>query len=190
MPAYHQFQLYLSEVDNLKEAISAYHACWQTLIGPYTQELDPFLRQIHPQEHAQAWTWTHEPYTWQGIKLSPGVQCWGADWEFSILMDTAQLVDRFGIILPRSVGPLTSIAATLSAHFPDAPLFLTDELSDGRPWEALREGDPDGIWQFDLAVIPREWQIPFSNPPGDYARGVSGTDTWYFREACWPEGPL
>lgn len=190
MPAYHQFQVHLPHAESLRAALQAYHACWQTLIGPQTHDLAPYLLPIRADSPSQGWAWPHRPYAWQGLQVSPQINHWDPDWELAILLEADELLDTYGRYHSRHVGPLTSIAATLAAHYPGMPIFLTDALSEGRPWEALKEQDPEGIWQFDLAVLPREWQVPFAEPPGAYARGTSGTDVWYFREACWPEGPL
>ena len=190
MPAYHQFQVHLPHGESLRAALQSYHACWQALIGPHTHELGAYLQTIRADSPTRGWKWPHRPYTWQGLQLLPHLNHWEPDWEISILVEAAELVDANGIYHPQLVGPLTSIAAALAAHFPEVPIFLTDEHSDGRPWEALKTQEPAAIWQFDLAVVPLAWRVPFAEPPEDYAEGTSGTDVWFFREACWPEGPL
>lgn len=88
---------------------------------------------------------------------------------------------------PNVGGALWQVMRHYATFFPNAGVFLTDAIGNGKPWYAL-QGSTDGdLWAFDLAVIPLSLADAFLQVPSthevtkfDNGIGILRLDVWQY----------
>ncbi|HEX9062429.1 MAG TPA: hypothetical protein VF941_19835 [Clostridia bacterium] len=86
--------------------------------------------------------------------------------EFSLLLLEDEITKDYGTgemheHVKKSIWYMCNL---VSKHFQDVPVFLTDELTDAKPWEAFI-GLDDNMYSFDLAIVPLKYQNAYKNIP-------------------------
>lgn len=52
--------------------------------------------------------------------------------------------------------------------FPLAPVFFTDEVQDGKPFEGIITENGDALWKHELAIFPKDFGNITQNKPVNY----------------------
>ena len=76
-----------------------------------------------------------------------------------------------------------------SALFPQAAIYFTDEIQDGRPFDGLVEGKLENLWSFDLAIIPESLTHLYANPLKDYVMSYSNSQLYSRNSTLIPFDP-
>ena len=74
----------------------------------------------------------------------------------------------------------------LSKHFPEAIVFLADEITDALPWEATL-GLCENLYAFDLAIIPSSHSYTYTHIPKGYKAIDRDDKTYIIRMEVWGE---
>lgn len=69
----------------------------------------------------------------------------------------------------------------LSKYFNETGTYFTDEVTDGRPWEALI-GAGDSIWAFDIAIVPPHLVGFYSDAPAEFIKQTVQDKHLYIRQ--------
>jgi hypothetical protein len=90
--------------------------------------------------------------------------------------------------LPDRVAALFELCAALLPLSLDAPIFLTDEAQDGKPWDAFvaSEGAP---WAFDLAIVSEAVRWPTAPLPDGFVAAPLSGGRAIARASIWPRLP-
>jgi hypothetical protein len=134
------------------------------------------------------------------LEVRPLVHRWTADviphlcgsWlEVGLLLDSER-IELPGLEEPRYRPELEAVLFQLvTAFLPvsiDAPTFLTNEATDGSPWEAFTGGDADP-WTFDLAVAHAGLAWPQAELPPEFEWRHHDGGTVIIRSAAWSMSP-
>ncbi|MEY3445159.1 MAG: hypothetical protein RLZZ519_3440 [Bacteroidota bacterium] len=88
---------------------------------------------------------------------------------FGFWIESALLEDypnyRFA---PHAFQFLPALKQAMAKEFPDHPIYLTNELSDGKPRDFVVGRLQSANWEFDYALIPRSYFEDFSDPPSTH----------------------
>lgn len=76
----------------------------------------------------------------------------------------------------------------LSKHFPEAIVFLTDEMTDALPWEATL-GLYENLYVFDLAIIPLSHSYIYKYIPLGYKEIDIDDKKYITRKEVWRDEP-
>ncbi|WP_105620036.1 hypothetical protein [Vallitalea okinawensis] len=76
----------------------------------------------------------------------------------------------------------------IADFFPNQCIFFTDEVTDGMPCKALIE-DKKGSWQFDAAIIPKEYELIFKCPPKQFKVTKENSLIYITRKNIWGISP-
>ncbi|MCM3631650.1 hypothetical protein M3194_30630 [Paenibacillus glycanilyticus] len=85
---------------------------------------------------------------------------------------------------------LWGIMKKFSDKFPDSSgVYLTNEVTDGKPWEALTYGE-EGIWEFDAAILPKYLSFNYKDYPADEMfTKINEHSIFVARKAIWQTEP-
>lgn len=67
-------------------------------------------------------------------------------------------------------------------------IYLTDEVTDGQPWEVLLE-DGTNFWCFNAAIIPEEYGHLYMNVPLDFTQYRVDEKTYIIYTSFWNKIP-
>lgn len=70
---------------------------------------------------------------------------------------------------------------SFSKFFSETGVYFTNEDNDGLPWEALT-GMEDYLWAFNIAVIPRNLENIYLNPPKKFRKQIIGDRCIYISD--------
>ena len=111
--------------------------------------------------------------------------------EFSLLLESERIEEWEGTE-PRFRPELESVLLHLVASFLplsiDSPTFLTNEATDGHPWEAFTGGQEDP-WSFDLAVVNSRLTWPRDSLPPGFDRIACPGGIVVLRRSAWSTIP-
>lgn len=61
------------------------------------------------------------------------------------------------------------ISVSFAGKFTEVGTYLTDEVTNGQPWEVLME-DGTNYWCFNAAIIPEDYGHLYMNIPLDFTQ--------------------
>jgi hypothetical protein len=135
-------------------------------------------KELQVAPHALGWT----------RQVLPALR---SDWlEVGLLLKTEDLAHpspdwRYRAEVTRSLYELLAAFLPISV---DAPVFMTNESQDGRPWEAwIANGD--GAWEFDLAIASEQVRWPRQPIPVGFSRATLKGGIAIARDEVWPVLP-
>jgi hypothetical protein len=110
--------------------------------------------------------------------------------EISLLFETEELIESYDTLRYKTEvqTPLWHCMLTISNYFQEVGTYLTDEVTDGRPWEAL-VGDGDGYWNFDAAIIPKQILNYYTDVPRDFSTVKQGAVMYCMYREVWNCAP-
>ncbi|MFB0845494.1 hypothetical protein [Paenibacillus oleatilyticus] len=172
MPEYSQIQTYLkSKPENYKNVIKQFSEMLDSLgldSKYFTTELEWELShtlcvggdaeeqlfdnngyQLHIRPYVMGWT-LEEKKELQDTWLEVSLLFWTEEIESDY--QTGRLKDEHKSLL-------WAVMEKFSKEFIESGVYFTNEVSDGKPWEALMCEEKEGIWAFDAAILP-EYLFP------------------------------
>ena len=182
MPEYHQIQTTVAcEPSRFPEMAERFARVLRE-IGCSSPALDTWIAALHWEgaELAEgvARPWIGFELAGAGLTAAPCVISGGPDiyprfsgtWvQFDLLFESASIEDnsRFPEVRfePGLAPALWTAVSAFADGFPDHGVFLTNEWSDGRPWEGMVEGDAEKLWSFDLGLVPEAMAPLFAAVP-------------------------
>lgn len=110
--------------------------------------------------------------------------------EIDLLFETEQLVDDYstGRLKKEVEKVIWDIMNIFSVHFTETGVYLTDEVTDNNPWEALI-GEKVGIWTFDAAIVPLKIIKFYKKNLFDFECKVYGDKLFVARKTIWSKVP-
>lgn len=138
-------------------------------------------------------------YNDSSLKIRPYVMGWtpqvisilSEPWlEICLLYETEELIiDYTTFNLKKEVKkPIWDTMTLMSQYFSETGVFFTDEVSDGRPWEALIGDNPD-FFSFDAAIIPNKFKTIYKNTPSPFLYKRCGDSMLIINKDVWGEIP-
>lgn len=95
--------------------------------------------------------------------------------ECGFWIDDGYLIDydeyRF---LPEVFQFIPALMEAMAKEFPERPIYLTNELSDGKPKEFVIHGRQSEKWEFDFAWIPAPYFAEYLSPPSTHTVSMKG----------------
>jgi len=200
MPEYSQIQAYLrSKPEKFKDVIkhfsevldslgldSKYFATeleWElsnTLcVGGDAEEqlFDNDGYQLHIRPYVMGWTFEEkkEPQdTWLEVSL--------LFWTEEIEFHQTGLKDEHKSLL-------WAIMEKFSKEFTESGVYFTNEVTDGKPWEALMLEEKEGIWAFDAAILPEYLFSVYKENPAEMYININKNTMFVARKSVWMTEP-
>lgn len=127
------------------------------------------------------------------VAIRPHVTVWneavlpelpGIELELTLLLETTALTvaehDQYHY-RPGIQTAVQRLARRLHAAFPHTGIYFTDEAQDGRDISALRDDEPDELWQFDYALLPTAVAARYPPAPATHHTGADPgyVEAWY-----------
>lgn len=147
--------------------------------GPNDQFLNSNNMNLTVRPYIKGWT----------LDVIPGLsEVW---LEISLLLHAEEIEEEYEQgLLKQPLQPIIWMLLThISNHFSETGTFLTNEATDGVPWEALMKKS-EGKWAFDAAFIPNHLCDEYSKIDEElffYKKWEKGL--FFARKAAWMEEP-
>ena len=90
---------------------------------------------------------------------------------------------------PHLAAGLWSAVAAFARAFPEAGVFLTNEATDGEPWEGTIEKDARKIWSFDLAVVQASQAAIYARVPDTHWSRADADFLAFADRRSWTQPP-
>ena len=84
--------------------------------------------------------------------------------------------------------PLWNAMVHISKCFSETGIYLTDELTDGMPWEASLRCN-DNVWSFHAAIIPAEISALYKDLHDNYIRKEANGNIYLIDKTFWGAAP-
>ncbi|MCU6793381.1 hypothetical protein OB236_14840 [Paenibacillus sp. WQ 127069] len=109
--------------------------------------------------------------------------------EVSLLFLTVEIENRIGQIKDEHKPLVWAMMEKFSKEFTESGVFFTNEVSDGRPWEALISGEKEGIWEFDAAILPEFLSHTYKDCPTEMFISINANTIFVARKSIWRTEP-
>ena len=106
--------------------------------------------------------------------------------EISLLFEVEDIVRDFqeSSLKDEVKKPLWATMVVISNEFSETGVYLTDEITDGRPWEAYL-GCHDDFWCFDAAIIPLAITDNNTCFPDNFFRKEVDKSLYFMNKVAW-----
>ena len=110
--------------------------------------------------------------------------------EISLLFETEEIITDYRTLQLKDdvKNPIWNTMVLISKHFNETGTYLTDEVTDGRPWEALL-GCNNDIWSFDAAIIPPSIAPNYNKLPKNYINKKVNETIYLVNRDVWSKEP-
>ncbi len=142
-----------------------------------TVEIELFGLSLHIKPNVLGWT----PEVIKQLK-EPWL-------EISLTFETNEIENSEFKIKNDAKIPLWNTMQRLSWQFHETGTYLTDEVTDGVPWQALL-GFNNDIWSFDAAIIPIHLAKYYGDLNKNYSTINDVNRIYLVNKNTWGEAPL
>lgn len=109
--------------------------------------------------------------------------------EVSLLFLTVEIENRMGQLIDEHKSFIWETMVKLSKEFTESGVYFTNEVTDGRPWEALMCGEKEGIWEFDAAIVPKSLFTKYKEYPTEMFININDNEIFVTRKSIWGTEP-
>jgi len=110
--------------------------------------------------------------------------------ELSLLFETEEIIKDFNTLTLKDEVklPIWESMKLLSKYFWETGVYLTNEATDGRPWEAII-GEGQDFWSFDAAILPNIYDKYYLIPPLDFVKESNNDKLLIVNKLIWGNEP-
>ena len=202
MPELHSLQTYLSLAERAPGEVFAMHARFVERVGLWGPEMRAWFESLEwsPADDGVAYAGHAPSAIWRGLTVQPYILGWTprvigelrSDWlELGVWLRSEQVSRQSTLDFryrPEAARAIYELASSFMPLLVDSPLFLTDEVQDGKPWQSWM-GSGDDPWAFDLAIAPNCVAWPRDPTPPDLSHVDIPGGRAFARPSRWCELP-
>ncbi|AEI44530.1 hypothetical protein KNP414_06006 [Paenibacillus mucilaginosus KNP414] len=102
---------------------------------------------------------------------------------------TVEIENRIGQLKDEHKPLVWAIMEKFSKEFTESGVYLTNEVTDGIPLEALISREKEGIWVFDAAILPEFLSHKYKNCPAEMFININANTIFVARKSIWMTEP-
>lgn len=147
--------------------------------GAEAQLYDNNGYQLHIRPYVMGWT----PEVFRELQ-EPWLEVSLLFWTEEIELDykTGQLKDEFKYVV-------WVMMKKFSEEFKESGVYFTNEVTGGKPWEALMCGEKKEVWAFDAAILPGHLLNTYKDAPEDMFINMNEHIMYVARKSVWIAEP-
>lgn len=109
--------------------------------------------------------------------------------EVSLLFLTVEIENRIGQLKGEHKSLVWAMMEQFSKEFTESGVYFTNEVTDGKPWEALMSRVKESIWEFDAAILPELLSHKFMDCPPEMFININSNTIFVARKSIWRTEP-
>ncbi|MCR2806076.1 hypothetical protein [Paenibacillus soyae] len=109
--------------------------------------------------------------------------------EISLLFLTVELENRIGQLKDEHKPLVWAMMEIFSKEFTESGVYLTNEATDGMPFENLISREKENIWEFDAAILPEFLSHTYKDCPGEMFINSNVNSIFVARKSKWRTEP-
>lgn len=109
--------------------------------------------------------------------------------EVSLLFLTVEIENRIGQLKGEHKSLVWAMMEQFSKEFTESGVYFTNEVTDGKPWEALMSRVKESIWEFDAAILPELLSHKFMDCPHEMFININSNTIFVARKSIWRTEP-